>query len=288
MTFDGWDTQYYGDCLSYGQDSLMHFRTKGSKNGVRRYQMPDGTWTPLGLKERKAREGWGERRAARKEARAERRAARAAERSANLERARQYKAERAAEKIRRNPKKMTDEELKKALARVEMEKQYKEMTKSPLVDTGERLVKFYFNYKANKDQRNLDRLKLSTERMRLSVQRDQAINATKKAKYDAQTAKSEYQKKVEDVKGGLKLERKAQLRNAKTNYRNTTLWGALGKAANNLTKYRQEVRMDPYNAKSAARTAHQTSLANERERLKAEQERQKARQEKWKAKGRKP
>ena len=43
--FDDWEGEY-----------LAHFRTKGSKNGVRRYQQEDGTWTPLGLRERKARE----------------------------------------------------------------------------------------------------------------------------------------------------------------------------------------------------------------------------------------
>lgn len=33
---------------------LVHSRTKGSKNGVRRYQNPDGTGTPLGLERRRA------------------------------------------------------------------------------------------------------------------------------------------------------------------------------------------------------------------------------------------
>ncbi len=32
---------------------LVHSRTKGSKNGVRRYQNPDGTGTPLGLERRR-------------------------------------------------------------------------------------------------------------------------------------------------------------------------------------------------------------------------------------------
>lgn len=33
---------------------LVHSRTKGSKNGVRRFQNPDGTGTPLGLERRRA------------------------------------------------------------------------------------------------------------------------------------------------------------------------------------------------------------------------------------------
>lgn len=32
---------------------LVHSRTKGSKNGVRRFQNPDGTGTPLGLERRR-------------------------------------------------------------------------------------------------------------------------------------------------------------------------------------------------------------------------------------------
>ena len=50
VRFDSWESGEY----------LCHFRTKGSKNGVRRYQQEDGTWTPLGLERRKAREGWGD------------------------------------------------------------------------------------------------------------------------------------------------------------------------------------------------------------------------------------
>lgn len=35
------------------QDYLMHYRTPGSKNGERRYQYPDGTWTELGKERRR-------------------------------------------------------------------------------------------------------------------------------------------------------------------------------------------------------------------------------------------
>lgn len=34
-------------------DFLMHYRTPGSKNGVRLYQYPDGTWTELGKERRR-------------------------------------------------------------------------------------------------------------------------------------------------------------------------------------------------------------------------------------------
>lgn len=35
------------------QDYLMHYRTPGSRNGVRLYQYPDGTWTELGKERRR-------------------------------------------------------------------------------------------------------------------------------------------------------------------------------------------------------------------------------------------
>lgn len=35
-------------CITPYADELYHFRTKGSKNGVRRYQYPDGSLTPEG------------------------------------------------------------------------------------------------------------------------------------------------------------------------------------------------------------------------------------------------
>lgn len=39
---------------------LYHHGVKGQKHGERRYQSKDGTWTPLGLKMRRAREGSGD------------------------------------------------------------------------------------------------------------------------------------------------------------------------------------------------------------------------------------
>ena len=39
----------------------MHYRTKGSKNGVRLYQNPDGSLTPLGERHYRDMYGYGER-----------------------------------------------------------------------------------------------------------------------------------------------------------------------------------------------------------------------------------
>lgn len=280
--FDGWNTPYFGDYLAYDQDSLMHFRTKGSKNGVRRYQNTDGTWTPLGLRERRVREGWGERRAKRRAARAE---AKTEKRAARAERIAQYKAEQAERNRLKHPERMTDAELKKAIARVNMEQEYKALTRSPLLEIGERAVKAYLGYREGKAQRKLEEERMSLERMKVAAQFKQASSSVQKARYEAKAARSEFKKKVADVKGGLKAERKAQLTNARTAYRGTTILGAIGKGINNLVKYRQEERMNPLEAKKAQRVARQTELQNEKQRLITEAERQKARQEKWKSKG---
>ena len=180
-TFDGWETQFYGDCLSYGQDSLMHFRTKGSKNGVRRYQNPDGTWTDLGLKERRAREGFGERikKKIHKAAR-QHRIAKAAARSARAERIEKFK-----ERLRKNnPKNLSDAELKAGIERLKMEKEYRELNKNPLVETGQKLVEGYLKAKNDK----LDR----------QERRNNQIIALKKAQTEFKKAKADNKRAVAD------------------------------------------------------------------------------------------
>lgn len=244
IAFDGWETQFYGGYLpdGYGgQDYLMHFRTKGSKNGVRRYQEADGTWTPLGLKERRAREGWGERRAARKEARraakAERRAAKAAARSENLERARQYKAQQAEARRKRNPKNLTDEELRTGIERLKMEQEYRELSKSPALKVGERLVAKYMDYRvsklkaeAEKEERRFQYAKLNVERANT---KDRADADKLRAKADAERAKAD----LKDIQKGT---RKLKLLNERTNNKNqakrlradTTIRGGIAKLVN--------------------------------------------------------
>lgn len=273
-TFDGWDTP---------QNSLMHFRTKGSKNGVRRFQNEDGTWTPLGLRERKEREGWGDEGTSRKERKAQRQLARA-ERHQARRQARAEAREAAAERRRKNSLKgLTDAELQQKIDRLKMEQEYKELSKSPLLKTGEKLVTSILEYQGKKEQREIEKKRQEIQLEQIRTQKIQAKEGSKKAASEAQAAKYEAKKKKFDMKGGLAKERQAQLVNAKTNYRNTTIWGAIGKRANNRAKYVQENRMNAIEANKAARTARQMQLNNEREQFKADQERYKAEQEMWKS-----
>lgn len=275
-TFDGWDSHLYGYSLPNGQDTLAHFRTKGSKNGVRRFQNEDGTWTPLGLRERKEREGWGD--GDRKARKAERKIAKAERRQARNQRIEDFK-----EKRRKNSlKDLTDEEIQKKISRLKLEQEYKELSKSPVLKAGENAIKYILNYKAEKEQREIERNKQIIEKSRIDTQKTQAIEATKKAKYDAKAASAEKAKMKYDVKGGLKTKRKADLTNAKTALKGTTIWGAIGKAANNRAKYKQENRMNAIEAKKAARTRALQLLQNERNAQTTEQERWKSEQEKWK------
>ena len=55
-----WEYKTICDIYVTEDKFLEHSRTKGSKNGIRRYQNADGTWTPLGLARRREREGFGE------------------------------------------------------------------------------------------------------------------------------------------------------------------------------------------------------------------------------------
>lgn len=226
MTFDGWNAQLCAVDLSYGQDSLMHFRTKGSKNGVRRYQETDGTWTPLGLKERRVREGFGERIARRREARAERRAARAAERSANFERARQYKQQQAEIRRKRNPKNLSDEELKKGIERLKMEQEYRELNRSPLVKTAEGLVNSYFNAKAAKSKAESDRAKMI-------AQDKQATAQLLKAKAELQNSRNDL---IKDLNGTNRRKASSDYLKAKSERSKQTIRGAIGQSISNIVR----------------------------------------------------
>ena len=222
VTFDGWEDQLYGP------NTLAHFRTKGSKNGVRRFQNEDGTWTPLGLKERKEREGWGDRetrRAAKREAKAERKAQKAARIEAYRE-----------QKRKTNVKTMTDEELRAAIERKKMETEYRELNRSPLLKAGERLVTGYMNYRVKKEEAETARKRLALDTKRVEADITRSKERTKQTIQEAKKAGAEAKKMEADVKGGLKYARKADLKKAKTEYRGTTLRGnivrALGNAMN--------------------------------------------------------
>lgn len=313
IAFDGWETQFYGGYLpdGYGgQDYLMHFRTRGSKNGVRRYQNPDGTWTPLGLKERAEREGWGERRAARKEARraakAERRAAKAAARSENLARARQYKAEQAEARRKRNPKNLTDEELRTGIERLKMEQEYRELSKSPALKVGERLVEKYMEYRTAKieaknkeEERKYQYAKLATDRANT---RDRAAADKLRAKADAAQAKADL---AEVRKGKKAAANQAKLVGAKLAYRNTTIRGGIGAFFNktlrslaehddSIRKGRAEVEgmlsgrkaVDRYNRSHENKATYAATPDQVRRAKQSHEkfiEREKTKQEEWKA-----
>lgn len=157
-TFDGWETRLYGDAMvSPPCRELMHFRTKGSKNGVRRYQTESGEWTPLGLKERKAREGWGQSRAERKSAKLQ---AKKERREVRKERRAAAKAAYIQKRASKNIKNLSDDELQKRINRVKKEIEYKELTKNPLLKAGEKLVTGYFENKDRKLDRDMKRAEL--------------------------------------------------------------------------------------------------------------------------------
>lgn len=287
MTFDAWEGGAY--CPD---DVLMHWGIPGMKHGRRRYQNEDGTWTEQGLAERRKREGFGERRAERK---AERKAAKAERKAAKAERKEARIAARAKareEFLEKRKKKdisnLTDDELKAKIDRLKMEQEYKELKKSPALKLGIDIFNKVLDYKENKRQQEIERTKQAIELGRVDATKIQAIKSAEKAKYEAKAAKSEYKKKKKDVKGGLSIERHKDLLNARTAYRNTTIWGSIGKRANNRAKYIQEERMNPIEAKKAQRARALQQLQNAKEEQKTSQEFWKSEQERHKAKGRKP
>ena len=214
--FDDWEGEY-----------LAHFRTKGSKNGVRRFQTESGEWTPLGLKERREREGWGEDR---KAARAERKVARAEKRAANSAARRERIAAYKEEQRKKNPKTMTDEELKAAIERKKMETEYKELNRSPLLKAGEKLVSGYMNYRVKKEEAAVAKKKIELDLKRIDADVVKSKERTKQTIQESKKAEAEAAKMKADVEGGLKYSRKADFQKAKTDYRNTTFRGNIARA----------------------------------------------------------
>ena len=260
-TFDGWEAQLYGDVMALPSgDELMHFRTKGSKNGVRRYQTESGEWTPLGLKERAAREGWEYNK---KSAKYTKKASKAAQRGDGkkaslytLKRNRaggvvsnkeyrairkldrkQNKAERRGimkERIssvkkalqdKRNKnslKNLTDAELQQRINRAKKEIEYKELTKNPLLKAGEKLVTGYFE---NKDKK-LDR---EIKRAELMVRQQEAKQKTLASKAALSQARGNI---IDNIMRGSKYKTaQTNLINAKAD---KTIRGALRKAASKV------------------------------------------------------
>lgn len=270
--FDDWEGEY-----------LAHFRTKGSKNGVRRFQTESGAWTPLGLKERREREGWGEgnRKAAKydrkykkyaekmnnarnddeaakygkkaslyvakrntangiiskkeyREIRAEDRREERQERREEKEYKRREAQERMAaykeEQRKKNPKTMTDEELKAAIERKKMETEYKELNRSPLLKAGEKLVSGYMNYRVKKEEAAVAKKRMELDLKRIDADVVKSKERTKQTIQESKKAEAEAAKMKADVEGGLKYSRKADFQKAKTDYRNTTFRGNIARA----------------------------------------------------------
>ena len=234
-TFDSWEV-----AVRPPEDYLMHFRTRGSKNGVRRYQTESGEWTELGLEERRKREGWGEGGDSRAERKAEKRVRRAEQqlqrneaRRAKKEAKEQRRFEKAEIKRKKSLKGLTDEEMKAKLERAKMEAEYRDLTKRKgLIESGTKLISKYLEYKDNKEQREIERNKQTVDMERAKAEMVKAREGSKRAKYEAKKAKQERKKVEADVEGGLKEERKANLLQKKMEYKNSTIRGGIAKRIN--------------------------------------------------------
>lgn len=240
MTFDAWE-----GLIRPTNEDLMHFGIPGMKHGRRRYQNEDGTWTEAGLEARRKREGFGE---SRKERKAQKQIAKAEKHQAKKAAKAERQAQRAEARRKRKLSGLTDEEMKAKLERAKMEAEYRDLKKrGSLIETGTRMIEKYLDYKDRKEQRaiNLNQQKIDMERIRAQreqsrTQAIQAKEATKQSKNQIKISKNEANKsgaeaaKMKyDVKGGLKIKRKAELKDAKKRYRDTTIRGAIGKLLNN-------------------------------------------------------
>lgn len=231
-TFDGWDirtngcAEIFGCAQMSGQDYLAHFRTKGSKNGVRRYQTESGEWTPLGLRERRIREGFGEGlngKAGRGESRGQRKG------TSSKSSARPGTLSALMERRRKNSvKNLSDAELKKRIERLKMEKEYRDLNKNPTLEAAGKLVSQYMDAKKSKAEQRERQYKMETERLR-------AMGDLTKAKAENQQAKNEF---IDSLKfhGKGTLKAKTEYLKAKDQRSKNTIRGALASTTGNLIR----------------------------------------------------
>lgn len=161
---------------------LYHWGIFGMKHGQRRYQNSDGTWTEEGLARRRERE----RKALEKQA-------------------------RSARKTKRL-KEMTDEELRRGIARANLEKEYREATKNPTWTAIGNAISKYADYRAK--QMESEKAKRQDYLKELGYQTDQ-IKARYGYKSEKQRTKQTKNKKAAD---------KAKLIEAKAK---NTIFGAI-------------------------------------------------------------
>ncbi len=139
---------------------LVHWGILGMKHGQNRYQNPDGTWTAEGLERRRQRE----RKALEKQA-------------------------RSAKKSKRL-KDMTDDELRSKIARANLEKEYRDATKSQFSKNIASIATSYADYKTKQFERQRQKEKEKLEAMRYRTQQVEALYKYKTAVQEKKTAKA--------------------------------------------------------------------------------------------------
>lgn len=259
MTFDSWDVGIHPEAY------LAHHGIKGMKHGRNRYQTESGEWTEEGLERRRKREGFGERKAAKAEKKAAKQAAKTEKREARKKAVADAKAAYIEKMRQKNIKNLSDAELKAKIERVKMEQEYKELTKSPLLKTGEKFVADYFKNKNERAERAYNERQVRLSREHELKKLDKEVEKTKlqteadKKKAEADKARADTDKL--DIESGtrmksLKNQHENNVNQAKRFRADYTIVGGIKKLVNKTLSGRGDAASDIYKGYGEAKAAY--------------------------------
>jgi hypothetical protein len=129
---------------------------------------------------------------------------------------------------------MSDEDLQRRIARLKLEKEYKDMKRSHVIEKGADLIGKYLTYKAKRDEKQERRYNMETNRINALANLKRAKAEKAVARADERKAQADIKRAKSDIIDNLTLgkgrkDAKAKLIDAKQRAKENTIFGILKK-----------------------------------------------------------